>query len=295
MKILKNITSTLLLAALAVGTLNGCKAKETFDAAKASFDIEQLYGKNWVIGAPMAAQIQFNNDGTAVFTERDGDMDYLLYTVNGNRLNVYEMDDDTMKQEDLEASFDVLSIAPEALQLKVVGSLRNFDLDDDLKPLMAKDQVLNLGLQTEAPATQDVAVEGVTTATYPKAMPAEEAKFDPAKTTVANINDLYKSWELVSIEMGGQVINPREAEVYTFDNQGNFTEVEGMDTDKYRFTLHNDEIAIFEADDLELEDVYKITKLTADELQLQWLLKDATRADREDQIKANSLLNFKRK
>ena len=299
MKVLKRTGVIALFSAIALTALSGCKAQETFDAKKATFDIDLLYAQEWTIPSPNAAlpylaKLQFKNDGFAVFTEADGDADFLLYTVNGQRLNLYEMDDDTMKREELEASFDVVSISPESLQLKVVNAM-SFDLDDDLGRLISKNEVLSL-LPAAAAAAVPV-VEGVSGATFPKTMPAEEAAFDASKSTLANISDLYKSWELISVEKEGKMMTVREAKIYTFDDQGNFSEFEPREneTDRYRYSIHKDEIAVFEIDDRELEDIYRVTKLTADELQLRYLLKDATKADRDDRRKADMLLNFKKK
>ena len=301
---MKRLNTLFLASVLTLTALTGCKAQATFDASKASFDINGLYGKNWVIGAPMVARLQFNNDGTALFTEADGDIDHLLYFVNGKQIKLYDIDDDSMRPDDLEATFDVVSLSADALRLKAVGGLRQFDLDDDVRRVLDKDNILNLTTEQAqtAAAPEGVSgatgkVRGVSGATTPKTVPAGQTALDPALSSLSNITDLFKSWTLVSVTFEGRDVTPRKAKVYTFDNQGNFTEYEPADndTDRYRYSLRGTEIAVFEADDNELEDLYQITKLTADELQLQFLIKDALTADRDDQRKAGALLNFKKK
>lgn len=285
--------TTLLFSFLALVALSACKPKDIFDAQKATFDINKLYDVAWIAPAPNAsmpflAQFVFKNDGSATYTEADGDVDYLLYTVDGKQIKLYEMDDKTMEKEDLEAVFEVVSISSDDLQLKAVGTTR-LDLDDALKAALNKDNVLNL-----VPADKVKRAESNTQ--MDKVVSADDVAFDAGKSTVSNIIELFSDWSLTNVELAGKTVPVRNPnKTFTFDDKGVFTMTEGLEKDTDRYILKGDQIITFDADDLEIDDVYQITKLTSDELQLKYIIVDKAKADKGELMMDGALLNFKKK
>ena len=121
--------------------LMSCSANRAirYDESKAGFDVKKLHAtwelvevKNGTEATPMQApwteRLTFDAQGFLVTQEMDDmDLDRERYTVDKNIIRVYDIEDN-----DLEDTFEVVSISDDTLVLKVKESLVDRDFDRDL-------------------------------------------------------------------------------------------------------------------------------------------------------------------